>query len=95
MKINQNEIEIQGSWQLIGSSIKADSISERIELLITQYLIELAKDESGWYTLFQDPEDNRYWELSYPESELHGGGAPCLKCLLESEAREKYIFIAL
>ncbi|MEM7379742.1 MAG: Imm27 family immunity protein [Bacteroidota bacterium] len=26
----------------------------------------------------KDPYDNRYWELSYPQGNLHGGGPPSL-----------------
>jgi hypothetical protein len=90
MKLKPNEIELQGSWEFVGNSMKADNISERIENLVSSYLIEISEDESGWNKLYQDPEDKRYWELSYPESEMHGGGAPLLKSLSLNEAKKKY-----
>ncbi|MBK7985535.1 MAG: hypothetical protein IPK11_01125 [Ignavibacteria bacterium] len=90
MKLKPKEIELRGSWELVGNSIKADNISVRIENLTSCYLIEISEDESGWKKLYQDPEDKRYWELSYPESEIHGGGAPVLKNLSILEVKEKY-----
>lgn len=90
MKLKPNEIELRGSWKLEGTSMNADAVCMRIESLIATYLIEISEDDSGWNKLFQDPEDKRYWELSYPESEMHGGGAPLLRNLSLQEAKEKY-----
>ena len=70
------------------SSFEADN--KRIETLIKDYLVKITTDETGWDVLYQDPEDNRYWELTYPESELHGGGAPVLRHLSVVEAHDKY-----
>jgi len=90
MKINSNEIEIRGNWIFIGSSVEADNETKRIEKLIRKYLIEVSVAGDGWEKLFQDPEDKRYWELTYPESEMHGGGAPLLRNISEMEAKKKY-----
>ena len=90
MKLKPNEIELRGGRELEGNSVKADNISERIESLISSYLVEINEDESGWSKLYQDPEDKRYWELSYPESEIHGGGAPLLRNLSLQEVKKKY-----
>jgi Immunity protein 27 len=40
--------------------------------------------------LYVDPSDSRYWELIYPDSQLHGGGPPTLRNLSEAAARKKY-----
>ena len=40
--------------------------------------------------LYRDPNDNRLWELIYPQSEMHGGGPPELRNLTFNEARQKY-----
>ena len=90
MKLKPNEIELRGSWKLEGTSMNADAICVRIESLITNYLVKISEDDSGWDKLFQDPEDKRYWELSYPEGEMHGGGAPLLINLSLQKAKEKY-----
>ena len=40
--------------------------------------------------LYRDPGDGRYWELAYPNGEMHGGGPPSLIMLTEQEAKTKY-----
>jgi hypothetical protein len=90
IQIKSEEVELRGKWILNGSSIEVDDVSKRIEKLISEHLIEIATDESGWEKLYQDPEDKRFWELIYPESEMQGGGPTMLRNLSEFEAREKY-----
>jgi hypothetical protein len=90
MKLRPSEIELRGGWECVANSMKANVVSQRIQTLITAYLIKVGEDESGWNKLFQDPEDKRYWELSYAESEMHGGGAPLLKNLSIEEVSKKY-----
>jgi hypothetical protein len=53
----------------------------RIQQLIRDELVKIAKDSSGWRVLYRDPKDSRLWELSYPQSELHGGGPSKLTCI--------------
>lgn len=90
MKLNANEIELRGNWLFSESSMIANKVSKRIEMLIKDYLIEIASDDSGWGKLFLDPDDKRYWELTYQNGELHGGGTPLLKNINKAEARKKY-----
>ena len=92
MKIKQDEIELVGKWIQTESSLEKDETCLRIERLISDYLIKTANGNSGWEKLYQDPEDNRYWELTYPESEMHGGGAPTLRNLSDIEVIKKYTF---
>ena len=81
---------------LIGGSINEngrtvmDDVGNRINELITTYLVQVAKDRSGWFTLYRDPSDGRFWEHSYPHSEMHGGGPAQLTCLPAEIAKEKY-----
>ena len=89
-KISSNEIEIRGNWLFSNGKVIVDEVCVRIEKLICEHLQEIGSDASGWDKLYRDPEDGRYWELTYPESELHGGGPPRLLCLSEEEATEKY-----
>ncbi|HZN02224.1 MAG TPA: Imm27 family immunity protein [Candidatus Polarisedimenticolia bacterium] len=88
--IASHETEIRGKWNMIGGKVEADDQCLRIEDLVTQHLREVGRDATGWDRLFIDPQDGRYWELTYPESELHGGGPPRLRNLQELEARAKY-----
>lgn len=88
--IAPEENEIRGSWRVVGGKVEADANCSRIEQLIESDLREVACDGSGWDILYMDPSDGRYWELTYPESQLHGGGPPTLKQLTKEEARNKY-----
>ena len=69
-----------------------DVTCERIKWLINNYLRKVADSPQwgAWETLYQDPADGRYWERTYPQSELHGGGPPQLRCLALNEAKQKY-----
>ena len=46
--------------------------------------------EGGWSKLYRDPSDGRLWELTFPNSEWHGGGPPCLTCISREKADGKY-----
>lgn len=90
MNLNASEIELRGNWIFSESSMIADKVSKRIEILIKDYLIEIASDYNGWEKLFLDPDDKRYWELTYLNGELHGGGTPLLKNINTAAAKKKY-----
>lgn len=92
MKIDKDEVKIEGKWVFDGTQMHKDDQSERIDYLTSYYLHKLTTDESGWDILYQDPEDNRYWELTFPQSEMHGGGPPSLTMISETEACKKYDF---
>ena len=88
--INADESEIRGRWLENSGRVVKDANTERIEILIRDYLREVKRDASGWNVLYVDPKDSRYWELSYPDSGLSAGGPPLLKHLDREEVREKY-----
>jgi hypothetical protein len=58
--------------------------------LIANHLVQLGADSSGWSELYRDPDDSRLWELTWPQSETHGGGPPRLICIPVDAARAKY-----
>jgi len=68
----------------------ADSAAKRIDFLVASYLKKIAIREGGWTTLYQDPQDGRYWERTFPQSETQGGGPPVLKVISDSDARTLY-----
>jgi hypothetical protein len=63
-------------------------VAHRINLLTKDYLTKIFS--VNWEILYQDPEDYRYWELTYPHGEYHGGGPPLLRYLTDEEAVMKY-----
>lgn len=88
--IRFDETLISGRWiRSLGRNVP-DETCQRITELTRLHLVELGRDPSGWDALYRDPDDGRYWELIYPQSELHGGGPPQLRCLSLSEATTKY-----
>lgn len=67
-----------------------DEAAMRIAWLIHSYLRVLASTDGGWATLFRDPSDGRLWEMTYPQSSLHGGGPRVLRVIAREEAIRRY-----
>ena len=65
--------------------------ASRIAWLTATALTRIAQSADGWDTLYRDPADGRYWEHTYPQSELHGGGPPRLACVALDAVRSKYL----
>ncbi|HEY6562783.1 MAG TPA: Imm27 family immunity protein [Polyangiaceae bacterium] len=78
MKLQPGEKRLDGKWTVTNGNMLADDTCSRIEELIAQHLDRIASDASGWDTLYRDPDDGRYWELIYEQSDMHGGGPPSL-----------------
>ena len=89
-KILPTETEILGEWVVERGRTVESLEAKRIEKLINGYLEEVAVSADGWSKLFRDPSDGRFWELAYPGSSGHGGGAPALVCLSPREAAAKF-----
>ena len=89
-KIGPTEYRITGKWEIVDGVVKANDDCIRIADLIKNCLVEVARDSSGWDVLFKDSDSSRFWELVYPESSVHGGGPPELRCLSEDEVKAKY-----
>jgi hypothetical protein len=68
----------------------ADATCRRIEQLIKDQLQKIGTDISGWEPLYRDPTDDRFWELTFPQGEMHGGGPPRLAWISHENARQKY-----
>ena len=67
-------------------------VANRINELTQTYLTWVSVSENGWEKLYRDPVDLRLWELTYPQSEMRGGGPPMLRLLSLEEAQKKYTF---
>ena len=91
-KLTPQETSLIGKWDFDGKEIIADKTCERIKWLVENILEEVAvsKQYGAWETLFRDREDGRYWERTYPQGEMQGGGPPALVCVSEDVARKKY-----
>ena len=85
-----SETDLLGRWINVGERVVGDDTCKRIEWLVSEKLQKTATDASGWDTLYLDPVDGRYWELTYPNSGVHGGGPPRLTQLPAESAKSKY-----
>jgi hypothetical protein len=90
MRLQPNESDLKAEWILVEGKVVKDQVTERIDELVKKHLTKVKVDKNGWNSLFQDPSDGRYWELTYPCSEMHGGGPPRLSVISVSDAAEKY-----
>ena len=90
MKLRRKETDLTCRWVVVDGKIAVDATCKRIKWLISEYLEKVATDWSGWEVLYRDPQDGRYWELTYPYGEMHGGGPPRLTCLSTEQAQRKY-----
>ncbi len=85
-----DETELIGRWIVLDLDVEDDEVSERIKWLVANRLQRLTTSPSGWETLFQDPRDSRFWELSSPQGAPEGWGPPRLRYLSLAEATAKY-----
>ncbi len=92
MRPMPDEEVLAGSWIRANTGIRGDAVCERIEWLVNSYLRMIAASPQwgDWETLFQDPNDGRYWERTYPHGELQGGGPPKLQAISAEAAKAKY-----
>lgn len=88
--LSSTESALVGTWELRHGEYVADAVCQRIGQLISSHLRRVCADPSGWHTLYQDPLDMRYWVLSYPQSEMHGGGPPALVTVSSDEAAKQF-----
>jgi hypothetical protein len=88
--LEPTEKELRGQRVIIDGVALSDPITRRIYDLISHQLVELGIGDEGWSKLYRDPGDGRYWELTYPESEYHGGGPPMLTQVSDALAAQKY-----
>lgn len=88
--IDPNELRLTGTWVSPDGKLIADEICDRIMELVEGYLMKVGSDAAGWETLYRDPTDGRLWELTYSQSQLHGGGPPELRNITVTEAKRKY-----
>jgi len=86
----KNETILTGKWIIKSEEVVEDDVTKRIKKLINNNLIKISNDITGWDTLYIDPNDNRYWELVYKDSDLQGGGAPSLINISKEKAKLKY-----
>jgi hypothetical protein len=81
---------LTGRWIMADGRIEADETAQRIEALTADVLSWLADSSDGWSSLHLDGRDGRIWELTYAQSEMHGGGPPSLAEVTRADAANRY-----
>lgn len=92
MKPESHETKLEGNWLFDGEKIRSNETEKRIIWLIESYLnkIAISPDLGAWEILFQDSNDQRFWELTYPQSDMQGGGPKVLRVIDCDTAYSKY-----
>ena len=87
-ELQPNEVDLIGAWVPSVAGVEGDLTCRRIRWLIEARLERVGAGD--WAVLYVDPHDGRLWELTYPHSEMHGGGPPRLTAISLDDARAKY-----
>jgi hypothetical protein len=74
---------------MVDGVMKRDPIEERIHALIESDLEKVA-DLQTRGILYRDRADGRYWEMTLPHSEMHGGGPARLAVISQADAEREY-----
>ena len=85
-----DEHQLVGGWVEHDGGRALDEVDRRIFWLVTRRLIPRGIAHGGWEQLYQDPRDGRYWELTFPEGSLHGGGPRRLEYITTALACKRY-----
>ncbi len=88
--IQPDETVITGTWVDQDGRLVPDDECRRIERIITTHEItEVARSDDGWSVMYR-AKDGRFWVLTYPHSELPGGGPPLLINVAPEDARARF-----
>jgi hypothetical protein len=93
MHLVPEETQLIGAWRSTDGKRQVDATAQRIEWLLAHSLRYVATAESGWGRLYQNPVDGHYWELSFPQSHLQGGGPPTLTRLEPEDVIRHYRWV--
>jgi hypothetical protein len=91
-QLEPSETDLTGEWVVVNGRVVGDAVTERIEWLTSNVLEKIGPSEEsgGWDVLYRDRNDGRYWELTRPKSQMHGGGPPRLTCISAEDARREF-----
>ena len=76
-----------GEWISKDGAILENEVCKRIQWLIDNSFTEVAV--LNWEAIYKDRGDSRYWLLTYPQSEMHGGGPPHLANITKEQVDDK------
>ncbi|MFS8180102.1 Imm27 family immunity protein [Pseudovibrio denitrificans] len=89
-QLGPDEELLTGKWVFENGHVISNETCDRINFLTCNSLKKIGTSSDGWSVLYQDPQDDRLWELSYQNSSSHGAGPPVLKVLTRDEVAARY-----
>jgi len=73
--------DLRDVWYSEDGKVAARGDAEAIDEMLTTKLEKVRTEEGGWIVIYRHCDTNQLWELSYPQSELHGGGPRRLRLI--------------
>jgi len=89
-ELGPDERRLDGAWVDTSGATIGDEVDRRIFWLVRHRLRPRGTANGGWDQLYVDPRDGRYWELTFPQGSLFGGGPRRLTHLADEEAERRY-----
>lgn len=65
---------------VVKGRVVGDDVCNQINEMLSNELEEIASKDGGWTKLLRDTNQS-YWQLTYPQSYLQGGGPPQLEAV--------------
>jgi hypothetical protein len=75
--------ELRDVWTMSDGKVTAEGDAHVISDWLANKLdkIRIDSEAGAWLILYRHKETGQFWELTYPQSEMHGGGPRLLRCL--------------
>jgi hypothetical protein len=73
--------DLRDLWYSEDGKMLAGADALAINEMLATKLEEVRTDVTNWIVIFRHRDTNQLWELSYPQSELHGGGPRRLRLI--------------
>lgn len=59
---------------LKGSTVVAAGDAARTDAMLRNELVKVRDEDGGWTNLYRHKTTGTFWQLTYPNSQMHGGG---------------------
>jgi immunity protein 27 of polymorphic toxin system len=88
--------ELVGNWIADPSGrMVGDGVERSIREAVQNRLTKIAARDGGWTILYRDPTDGSYFELTFPQGEMQGGGPARLSRIEVEQVRRHYPDVTL
>lgn len=81
--------DLMDQWIMREARVSNEGDAAAIDNLLSRELVEVAATDGGWRRLYRHRMTGSLWELSYPQSHMHGGG-PRRLCKLSLSTQNQW-----